>query len=65
MTRRSRRSALDDEPDVTDTKERRRYLAVMAEYPKCACGQSLWAAASIERGVCEGCHKIGRDPATS
>lgn len=32
-----------------------RYRQAMAAYPKCACGQSLWAPQSQERGYCEAC----------
>lgn len=49
--------AQDDDDDDIDTEEHRRFLAAMAEYPKCVCGQSLWAPQSIARGFCEGCRK--------
>jgi hypothetical protein len=45
----------DDEPVTADTERQRRYDAAMAGYPKCACGQSLWAPASQARGFCEAC----------
>jgi hypothetical protein len=31
------------------------YRKQMDSYPKCACGQGLWAAVSRERGYCEAC----------
>ena len=47
--------AFADDDDPHDTEEHRRYLALMAQYPNCACGQSPWAPVSIARGFCEAC----------
>jgi hypothetical protein len=51
----------EDEPDeipFLESEQHRRYLAAMAAYPKCSCGQGLWAPQSIARGFCEGCRLL-------
>ncbi len=49
----------EDEPEDVASRERTRcYLAAMAEYPKCACGQPLWAPQSIACGRCERCRLL-------
>ena len=42
-----------DEPN--DYPDIQRYRAAMDRYPRCACGQQLWAPESITRGYCEHC----------
>ncbi len=50
----------EDEPDDTaDSAESLAYKAAMNAYPKCACGQRLWAPQSQASGVCEGCRRRG------
>lgn len=40
------------------------YRAAMDRYPKCACGQGLWAPISQQRGYCEACRLTGEGVTT-